>query len=165
MCQSTVSGTRRPIVELNPILYWKVILSLHSKGSHVCAKAEGHGNSWAFDMEVNISLEVKAQGGSNMQHVLLGWSQQGLLGFRKCWVLFYLYICYFSSVGKLTATKKVSKMHLSQPSIVWGFINVAVLRDSSSFKHLEWEYVKAWKLLKVSLIGCSLSSFSMTVRQ
>lgn len=65
------------------------------------------------------------------------------MGFRKCRVLFYLYICYFSSVGKLTATKKVSKMHLSQPSIVWGFINVAVLRDSSSFKHSEWEYVKA----------------------
>lgn len=89
-----------------------------------------------------------------MLHALLGQSQQGLLGFRKCsvlQVLFYLCICYFSSVGKLTTKKKVSKMHLSRPSIVWGFINVVVMRDASSFKHSEWEYVKAWKLLKVSL--------------
>lgn len=67
-------------------------------------------------MEVDISLKEMhrvCRDGSNMQHALLGQSQQGLLSFRKCRVLFYLYICYFSSVGKLTAEKKVNKVSIS----------------------------------------------------
>lgn len=64
-CQSTVSGTGEDdcYVTLHSVLKNNFFPFTVKEAMFVpnAKVKEGHGNSWAFDMEVNFSLKVKAQ--------------------------------------------------------------------------------------------------------